>query len=292
VVGAEPRQLVADVERLLEDLEGLPDPFARQTATAVVQGLLELYEAGLERIVEAIAARDREGEIADALADDELVAHLLLIHGLHPRPLEERVREALDSVTPYLESHGGSVELLGLDGTAVRLRLQGSCSGCPSSSVTLKLAIENAIGKSAPEIEEVIAEEPERDATPLIQIELPAPAPAPAIEGSWEVAGGLPELASRGVLVKEVAGTPLLFLKIRGRAYAYVPSCPACAHSLQDAALRETELTCAGCGQRYDAMRAGRVIDPGGGASNLHLEPVPLLEGDDGLVRVAVPVAV
>jgi len=292
VVGADPRQLVADVEGLLGDLEALPDPFARQTATAIVQGLLELYGAGLERIVEEIAARDREGEIAGALAGDELVAHLLLIHGLHPRPLEARVGEALDSVRPYLESHGGSVELLGIDGTAVRLRLDGSCSGCPSSSITLKLAIENAIRTSAPEIEEVIAEERERDPTALIQIELAAPAPAPAIESTWEMAGGLPELASRGVLVKEVAGTPLLFLKIGGRAYAYVPSCPACAHSLEDATLLETELTCAACGQRYDAMRAGRGIGLDGRAANFHLEPVPLLEGDDGLVRVAVPVAV
>src|SRR5205823_3826512 len=100
--------------------------------------------------------------------------------------------------------------------------------------------------------------------------------------------GGLPELASRELVVKDVAGTPLLFLKIAGRAYAYVPSCPACGHSLVDAALDGAELTCAGCAQRYDAMRAGRGID----RPQLHLEPVPLLEGQDGLVRVALPVAV
>src|SRR5207302_10172161 len=133
--------------------------------------------------------------------DDELVSHLLLIHGLHPVPVEARVSEALASVTPYLESHGGSVALLGVEGTAVRLRLQGSCSGCPSSSVTLKLAIENAIRKSAPEVEQVIAEEPEPSAAPLIQIEVATP--PPELDGSWEMAGGLPELSSCAVLVKE-----------------------------------------------------------------------------------------
>jgi len=288
VVGAEPRQLVADVERLLEDLESLPDPFARQTATAVVQGLLELYGAGLERIVEEIAARDGDGALAAALVDDELVSHLLLIHGLHPVPVEARVSEALASVTPYLESHGGSVALLGVEGTAVRLRLQGSCSGCPSSSVTLKLAIENAIRKSAPEIEEVIAEEPA--SAPLLQIELAPREPEPEREGpgAWEMAGGLPELASRALAVKKVAGMPLLFLRIDGRAYAYTPGCPACGRSLEDAGLAGAELTCAGCGERYDAMRAGRGID----RPRLHLEPVPLLEGQDGLVKVALPIAV
>ena len=279
---AAPHELVADVERQLGDLEALPDPFARQTATAAVQGLLELYGAGLERIVEEIAARDERGELAAALAEDDLVAHLLLIHGLHPVPLAARVREALDSVRPYLESHGGNVELLGIDESAVRLRLQGSCSGCPSSSMTLKLAIENAIQKSAPEVEEVLAIED--TAEPLIQIDL---APTSPLEGSWVLAGALPELAACDLVVKPVAGAPLLFLKIGSRIYSYRASCSACGASLQDAMLRGAELTCAGCGERYDALRAGRGIDH----PQLHLEPVPLLEGQDGLVRVAVPIA-
>jgi Fe-S cluster biogenesis protein NfuA/nitrite reductase/ring-hydroxylating ferredoxin subunit len=276
---------VADVERLLADLEALPDPFARQTATAAVQGLVELYGAALDRMVEEIAARD-DGELAAVLADDELVAHVLLIHGLHPVPVEDRVNEALDSVRPYLESHGGSVQLLSVHGTAVRLRLDGSCSGCPSSSMTLKLAIENAIRKSAPEVEDVIAEESEPSGSPLIQIEVATP--ARELDGAWEMAGGLPELASRELLVKEVSGTPLLFLRVGGRIYGYRPSCPACQRSLADAELDGAVLTCAGCGQRYDAMRAGRCLD----RPQLHLEPVPLLEGQDGLVRVAIPVAV
>src|SRR5579875_1363106 len=99
------QELVADVERLLEDLETLADPVARQTATGVVQALLELYGAGLERMVEEIAQRDEDGEIADAFAEDELISHLLLLHGLHPVSLEDRVRDALTEVRPYLESH-------------------------------------------------------------------------------------------------------------------------------------------------------------------------------------------
>ena len=285
---AAPQQLVVDVERLLAELDALPDPFARQTATAVVQGLLGLYGAGLERIIEEIAMRDNDGDLARALAEDELVAHLLLIHGLHPIPVEDRVAQALDSVRPYLESHGGNVHLEGIDGTAVHLRLQGSCRGCPSSSVTLKLAVENAIRKSAPEIEEVIAEEQEPAPAPLIQIELAPQATAPDVGGSWEMVGGLPELSSRASVVKEIAGMPLLFLKVAGQFYAYRPTCPACDGSLAGAGLHGTELTCPGCAQRYDALRAGRGLD----RPALHLEPVPLLEGQDGLVRVALPVAV
>jgi Fe-S cluster biogenesis protein NfuA/nitrite reductase/ring-hydroxylating ferredoxin subunit len=286
----DPRALVADLERRLEELEALPDPAARDTATDVVQALFDLYGAGLERIVEEIAARD-DGELAEALVRDELVAHLLLLHGLHPTPLEERVRSALEQVRPYLESHGGDVELLEIDPPSVRLRLEGSCDGCPSSAMTLKLAIENAIHKEAPEIEDVLAEGAvARQTEPLLQLEIapglasrtadPAPDPGP----DWTMAGGLPELSSGGTVVKRVGGRAILFLKIQDILYGYRPICPSCESSLADAPVKGTELTCPGCGNRYDALRAGRCLD----APQLHLEPVPLLVGEDGLVRVAV----
>ncbi len=173
----DPLQLVGEVERGLEQLESLPDSAVRDDATAVVQALLDLYGTGLEHIVEEIAVRD-DGELARALGDDELVAHLLLLHGLHPVPTEDRVLDALGEVRPYLESHGGNVELLAVEGTQVRLRMEGSCSGCPSSAMTLKLAIENAIHKIAPEIEEVVAVEDDvaPASEPLLQIELAVPA--------------------------------------------------------------------------------------------------------------------
>jgi Fe-S cluster biogenesis protein NfuA/nitrite reductase/ring-hydroxylating ferredoxin subunit len=297
-----PQELVARIERLLEEIERLPDPAGREKATEVVQALFDLYGAGLERIVDKLAARD-DGELAAALAGDELISHLLLLHGLHPVALEQRVISALDEVRPYLESHGGNVELLGVGEDRVRLLLKGSCSGCPSSTMTLKLAIENAIHKAAPEIEEVVAEEETASEAPLLQIELaPSVATLPnlaptqgrlasasdaALDGEWMMAGGLPELAGGGLLVKQVGGQAVLFLRASGRLYGYRPSCPACEQSLHSARLEEAEIRCEGCGNRYDVLRAGRCLD----SPQLHLEPVPLLVSDDGLVKVALPVA-
>ena len=80
------------------------------------------------------------------------MASLLLLHGLHPLDLEARVRQALEQVRPYLRTHGGDVELLGVDDGVVRLRMQGSCHGCPSSAVTLKHTIEEAIYDAAPDV--------------------------------------------------------------------------------------------------------------------------------------------
>jgi Fe-S cluster biogenesis protein NfuA len=155
----------ARIEALLADVEALGDQQARETALELVQGLLDLYGEGLARVVERA-----DEELLATLADDELVAHLLLLHGLHPVALEERVRGALDEVRPYLVSHEGDVELLGLEDGVVRLRLQGTCNGCPSSTATLKLAIEDAIRKAAPEVEEIEAEGAVEPAPALLQI--------------------------------------------------------------------------------------------------------------------------
>jgi Fe-S cluster biogenesis protein NfuA len=180
-VGDTAPEQIARVEGLLGQVEALPDAAARETATEAMQALLDLYGEGLGRIVDVVAARD-DGTLAEALADDELVAHLLLLHGLHPVSVEERVLGAIEGVRPYMESHGGSAELLGVEEGVVHLRLEGSCSGCPSSSITLKLAIEKAIFDVAPDVHEVLAEgavEPPVASSGLLQLETLRPGCAP-----------------------------------------------------------------------------------------------------------------
>ena len=139
---------------------------ARGRAEELVREVTDLYGAGLARILEILDDRGpaRRGTL-DALAADELVASLLLIHGLHPQDLQTRVAAALDGVRPYLGSHGGDVELLDVsDDGVVRLKLLGTCQGCPSSSVTLKFAVEEAIESAAPEVTAIEVVEAERSA--------------------------------------------------------------------------------------------------------------------------------
>jgi Fe-S cluster biogenesis protein NfuA len=154
------------VEALLDEVEAFP-PAQREVATELVQALLDLYGEGLATIVAA-------GPVP---VEDEVVAHLLLLHGLHPVPVGERVAGALDSVRPYLASHGGGVELLGVEDGVVRLRLEGACHGCPSSSLTLRAAVEEAVMKAAPDIERIDAEGAV-EAPALLQIEIACPVPS------------------------------------------------------------------------------------------------------------------
>jgi Fe-S cluster biogenesis protein NfuA len=147
------RERMERVESLIQELEQLPDSKAKACSREIIQGILELHGAALEKILETVAdAGDAGLAMIDSMARDDLVGSVLSLHGLHPLGLEARVRLALDKVRPYLRSHGGNVELLGVVEGVVRLRMQGSCHGCPSSAVTLKLAIEEAIYEIAPDV--------------------------------------------------------------------------------------------------------------------------------------------
>jgi Fe-S cluster biogenesis protein NfuA/nitrite reductase/ring-hydroxylating ferredoxin subunit len=300
------QERVARIETLLGEIETLADPNARSKAAEMAQVLLELYGEGLARIMDVVAQGEERERIFKIFAEDELISHLLLLHGLHPLDVETRVVRALEEVRPYLKSHGGNVELLGIEKDVARVRLQGSCDGCPSSAVTLKLAIEEAILKAAPDLEgieaEGLTESPPKPATTFVagptlrRKEKKQPEEDGA---SWTVVGGLPQLSGGGKLVKEISGEPVLFLKPGEDFYAYRHLCPGCAESLEGGNLEGAELTCSGCGHRYDVRRAGRCLDD----PQLYLEPIPLLvsevaveerqgQGRRSIVKIALPSAV
>jgi Fe-S cluster biogenesis protein NfuA len=148
-----PGQLLDRVQALTEQLDQLHDARARELAQELVGAVIAMYGDGLRRIIEAIGRSRIAGEaILDELAHDGAVSSLLLIHDLYPVPLEQRVIEALDTVRPYMESHGGNVELVGIEDGVARLVLQGSCNGCSASRATLELAIKQALEEHAPDL--------------------------------------------------------------------------------------------------------------------------------------------
>lgn len=144
---------LARIEQLINALDSTPDSPASIQARELVQTLLEIHGAGFEQTLEAIYDSAGGQELIDRLAENPLISSLLILHNLHPVDLETRVRRALDSVKPRLGLHGGDVELLGVtsDGV-VALRLEGNCHGCPSSRLTLKSSIEEAIYAAAPDV--------------------------------------------------------------------------------------------------------------------------------------------
>lgn len=285
------QERVARMETLLGEIEALEDPAARSRAAEVVGVLLDLYGEGLARMMEVVAEGEERERTFEAFAGDDLVSHLLLLHGLHPLDLETRVINALDKVRPYLQSHGGNVELIGLESGVARLRLEGSCNGCPSSTMTLKLAIEEAIQKAAPDIEGIEAEgvaEPKPAPNLVAGPTLRRKRKKPEQYGAPWTSIGEVGLSGGEMLAREISGEPVLFVKLANDLYAYRNLCPGCGASLEGGNLKVADLGCPVCGRRYDVRRAGRCLDDPG----LHLEPVPLLVGEEGTVKIALPSAV
>ena len=156
---------LARIEELIKAVDAIADERPRTQARELVEALLELQGAGLERLMEIIYESGPSGQaMIDELGHDDLVSSLLLVHGLHPLDLESRVRNALEKIGPRLAEHGGSVDLLGVTREgAVKLRLAGNCHSCPSSILTLKFSIEEALYAAAPDVTSLEVE----GATPL-----------------------------------------------------------------------------------------------------------------------------
>lgn len=266
----------------LLDAFGAGGALAQERAEQLVREVTDLYGAVLERILDAALAA--EPELADRFAADGLVASLLLVHGLHPHSTEQRVTEALDSVRPYLGSHGGDVSLLSIDDGVVRLAFQGNCRSCPSSSVTLELAVQDAIREAAPEISDIELVAAETDSSPAVipvdsllqRVHTAGPSTA------WRPVPEMADLQDAEVGGFRIAGMTALACRIAGDVYAYRDRCAACSGSLAGARLTGAVLRCSACGAGFDVVHAGVGV---GGDSRL--EPIPLLERD-GVLSAAV----
>lgn len=277
------------IEQLLDDLRSSCDAPEMERVEELVRRVTELYGAGIERIIGVIVEADDDqlapAQILERIIGDELVASLLVLHGLHPLDLEHRVERALETVRPYLGSHGGDVELVAIDEPegAVRLKMVGSCDGCPSSAVTLQLAVETAIQEAAPEIVHIVAEgseEPEPTSGDGMPVRLTRK--GESSDTSWTPVYGINRLPSGRLEGLDVEGMTVVFGRVGTALYAYLDRCPSCGAQVRDGSLEGEVLRCASCGSSYDVRLAGRSLD---GAPK-HLDPVPLLD-DGGIVKIA-----
>ena len=174
---AEVGQRVARLDVLLERLEQSAGPVA-ELALETVEALMQVYGAALQRVMEQVCTTHA---LVASLTGDEVLGHLLVLHGLHPEPVEKRAARALEEVRPYIRSHGGDVELGGIEGGVARVHLSGTCRGCPSSSATLERVITDAVLAAAPELSGVEAAPAPEGRRPLTALPVRALPLAPVV---------------------------------------------------------------------------------------------------------------
>lgn len=139
-------QAVAQLGTLVETLEREGD----ERALVLLQLMDAVHRPGLELIV--------EGKL-----DDPVAQALLAMYDLAPVDEQIEAEEALDEIRPYIESHGGALELVGVQDGVVSVRMEGSCRGCAASAMTLRRGIEEKLREKLPWFKEVVALEPEGD---------------------------------------------------------------------------------------------------------------------------------
>jgi Fe-S cluster biogenesis protein NfuA/nitrite reductase/ring-hydroxylating ferredoxin subunit len=252
------REAVAELDTLVRTLEREGDDRALL--------LLELVDA---------VHRPGLAALADGNLDHPAAQALLAMYGLTELDDEELVEEALDSIRPYIHSHGGDVELLSVEDGVVNVRMSGACQGCAASAMTLKRGIEDALRAGYPGFREVVAQEPEGPR--LLQIE---DLRRPVFADVEQPAAGSVEAA----LVEEV---PVLLVNLAGEVFAFRNGCAVDGLPLEGSRLTDDGvLVCPWHNCAYDARSGKRVDD----SSERGLAVVPVAV-DDGTVRVAVNVA-
>ena len=160
------QRLAERVDALARELEEYPDPEAREKAQELLQTVLSLYGEALRRILHIVQSRP-SGEqvvgqlIVNQMMEDPAVSSVLMIHGLYPVELKVRVATALDRIRPYLHSHGGAAQLLGVENGVAKVRLVRYRHDRSSSMTPMRLPIEKALLEAAPDLAgiEIIEEE-------------------------------------------------------------------------------------------------------------------------------------
>lgn len=270
----DPVSFLEHLETLFRQAEAHPDPKVRDLVLAASEAVMHLHHEALRQIV---AALRRSPELLQLLREDPIVGMVLEEHGLLEEPsLEDRITAALEKVRPYMHAHGGDVELLGVEGEVVRLRLVGACFGCASSAITLRAGIEQILRQEVPELRGIEVEGVAEPKPAFIPMDRLTPA------SGWKEVGQANEFTF-GTKHVVLNGTAVLLCTAFGRIYAVLDRCPRGGGSLEGAQLEAFLLVCPCHGERYD-LRSGRSLtDP---ALSLKLLPVVV---ERGTVRVALP---
>lgn len=226
--------------------------------------LLELIDAIHRPALELLLAGHPEHELVQAV---------LSMYDLAPLDPRIEVEEALGDLRPYIDSHGGNLEVLSVQDGVVHLRMSGSCDGCAASEMTLRRGIERRLRERVPGFREVIAHDPHEaqarngahgaggdTADGGGAVKLPVRVVAPR----FQPALALEELAPGELRAVEVQGQSVLLLNVEGEPYAYRNTCPAEPGNrlrMEGGRLAGTVLVCPWHNCAYDARSGLRVDD-------------------------------
>jgi nitrite reductase/ring-hydroxylating ferredoxin subunit/Fe-S cluster biogenesis protein NfuA len=241
-------ELARRVDEATKTVRGLADEDARDAADELKRAVEAFHKAGLVTIVRALKADPRGMELLRDLARDPTVFSLFTMHGIVKPDIRAQVTQVLEYVRPYMQSHGGDVELAYVEGETAYVRLHGACNGCSMSSVTLRDGVTEALVENVAGIArvEVVPNEPQSGFVPLEAVGVS--------KAGW-VQGPMADAVEPGRPVAvDLGGVPTVLVRVGDALHAYRN---ACAHQglPLDGGMLDSDgvLTCPWHGFKYDA---------------------------------------
>jgi Fe-S cluster biogenesis protein NfuA/nitrite reductase/ring-hydroxylating ferredoxin subunit len=278
----------ARVGELVARFEAHPQVEVRDAVFELLEGIDALHRAGVSRLVELLMDSHGESALAE-LAADPLAAPVLELYDLLPLDERTQVEDALEAVRPYIHSHGGEVEVLGIVDGIVHVQLAGSCHGCSGSTVTLRRGVEEALREGYPGFRGIEVHETTPSASPppagfigLDQLKVSAER---LRRPEWTVVAQTGEVQPGTVRGFDVQDLSVLLCNLGGEVYGFSDKCPQCSMPLRDGKLSGTVLVCPWQNCAYDARTGKRVDGEEGG--RLEVYPVAVV---DGTVKLALNV--
>lgn len=286
------------LDGLIHDFADHPDAAVRERVFALLDGIDALHRAALGRLTALLQAPGAEGVWARARTDP-VIRTTLLLYDLLPQTEQEQAEDALRTVLPYIESHGGQLELLDVADGVVTVRLGGACQDCAGSTVTLKRVVEGALREEFPGFRELRVENP----APPPSLPILPPRQAEPSRGKralpvltagsvsvpraprWQEAAmldALPPGTLRGV---QVDGVAVLLVNTDGDVFAYHDACPDTPLALSLGQFDGEVIVCPWHGCRFDPRTGRRLVHRG---TDLASFPVAI-EGNAVRVAVNVP---
>lgn len=257
-LAAEPVALSSLLEgiRSLETIvQGWDEP-QQLTVRALRQAVDDLHKEAFGRVIRAVKADPEALRALKQAITDEVVYAVLRHLELVKPSLHERVEEALASVRPLLQGHGGNVELVAVEPPdTVEITLIGACDGCPSAGLTLAEGIEKAIREHCPEIVTI------RKVKAHASIPRPHDHGSPAsfispfalkTEAGWKAALRFEEIPDQGVRTLELDGRSLLLSRQGERVTCFLNACAHMGMPLDMGEVSDGVITCPSHGFRYD----------------------------------------
>ncbi|HET9495906.1 MAG TPA: NifU family protein [Chloroflexia bacterium] len=281
------------LDSLVQSFEQHPNEAVRQQVLEMLGLIDALHRDGIYRLVELIWTGSPA--VLEKALHDPAVNMLLQLYDLAPGEPEprEQVDLALTQVRPYIESHGGAVDVLDVVEGVVHLRLSGACQGCAGSAMTLKRGIEAALREGFPGFERIEVHEPVDTAgrkvpTGFIPLQQVGPAARTLNRPVFTTVASLEALPPGSLMAVEAEGKRVLLCNVGGEIYAYGNECPGTDLPLDGGVLSDVVLVCPWHNCAFDA-RTGRRVD--NGAGRLQVIPVAVREGQVQLALNVEPVA-